>query len=172
MADEQYPLFKNEPSESTASTVDQLPIRVETHHSINSEYESLKGIPRRILQKRPQSELKKILKPKQPVIKRYFTAGVNVNEKNARKLEKEPSPFAYPQGIEELAYKVLHKAWRNDERIKALQQKCFNRPSYKDRQRRDLLNRLYVEKTPTSSVKTVTDINPDYFKIVQGKSQS
>lgn len=158
-----------ESTKTTESTVDQLPIPFVS--SLQSEDGSEVELPQIVLLKRRHTKWQRIIKPKRPVVDGYFTAGARVNEENARDLAKEPSPFRYPNDVEAFAYKVMNKEWRNDERIKELQQKYFQRSCRKDAQKKDLLNRLYLKETSKVVARTATDINPDYFKIVQGKSR-
>ncbi|XP_018574286.1 coiled-coil domain-containing protein 38 [Anoplophora glabripennis] len=151
---------------STSTPPDQLPIKDES--SVIPQNDPPPLVPWKAVVKH-KKPIKQILKTKHPVKKRYLTAGVAVNEKNARHLEKERSPFSYPKDMEIFAHSVMTKAWRNDRRIEELQDKYFNRTSYKEKQKLDLLKRLYVEETPAEGMRTVTDINPNYFKIIQGR---
>ncbi|KAJ8924911.1 hypothetical protein NQ315_001068 [Exocentrus adspersus] len=153
---------------SIVSAPDQLPI-VEQSSVVTAE-EPLKAIPPKFLPKKIKSKkLQDILKPKTSIKRRYFTSGVKVNRSNVRTFENESSPFEFPKDFEEFAHKVLTKAWRNDVRVKELEKKVFQRTSYNDRQKRDLLNRLYVEEPQLEAGKAALDIDPNYFSVVEGK---
>ncbi|KAJ8947178.1 hypothetical protein NQ314_008679 [Rhamnusium bicolor] len=123
--------------------------------------------PKVIVKERRSKVLQKILTPT-PLSKPYFTAGKRINDENQKDLQKEPSPFTYPENMEIFAHNVMTKAWRDDVRVKELKLKCFQRPSYKARQKRDLLNRLYVKEPTTSTMKVMKDIDPQYFSIIEG----
>lgn len=99
----------------------------------------------------------------------YFTAGKKINDKNQRDLLKESSPFVYPKDLEEFAYKVMSKAWRDILRRKELKFKYNERNNYQSRQQLDILNRLYVKDPPTTRMKTILDIDPEFFSIVEGR---
>lgn len=99
----------------------------------------------------------------------YFTAGKKVNDDNQRDLLKESSPFVYPKDLEEFAYKVMSKAWRDNLRRKELKFKYNERNNYQSRQQLDILNRLYVKDPETTRMKTILDIDPDFFSIVEGR---
>lgn len=149
--------------ESQVSLLDQLFV-----HSVSSSSPSSKWS----LSKFKLRPVKKALikhKPKTVLKPRYFTSGYGINEQNKKDLNKEPSPFRYPKDMEEFAYRVMTKAWRNEVRIEELQEKCSNKPSYKGRQREDLLARLYVEDPTIDSMKSILDIAPEYFKVVEGR---
>ncbi|KAJ8958151.1 hypothetical protein NQ318_006088 [Aromia moschata] len=123
------------------------------------------------VQQRPRvsKRLQHVLKSKPAVKTKYFTSAEGVNEQNAVDMANEPSPFIYPGDLEEFAQKVMTKAWRNDIRIKELNLACSQRPSYKDRQRKGLLNRLYVKEPTVENIQTILDIDPDYFNTVEGR---
>ncbi|KAJ8975192.1 hypothetical protein NQ317_014914 [Molorchus minor] len=130
-----------------------------------------KSAARPKVQYRPRvsKKLQNILRPKPPVKTKYFTSGEGVNDDNAVDLSKEPSPFVYPGDLEEFAQKVMTKAWRNDVRLKELKLKCSHKPGYRDRQRKGLQNRLYVKEPEIGNMKTIVDIDPDYFNDVEGR---
>ncbi|XP_060535394.1 cilia- and flagella-associated protein 100-like [Cylas formicarius] len=108
-------------------------------------------------------------KPVSKLKKRYFTAGVDLDDAEIKDLRQEPSPFEYPKDLEVFAHKVMTKAWRNDVRINELHMKCFQKPSHRGRHKKDLLARLYVEDPPKDSMKTILDIDPEYYKAVEGR---
>ncbi|XP_066251780.1 cilia- and flagella-associated protein 100-like [Euwallacea similis] len=119
--------------------------------------------------KKTSIPIKEKLKPKISIKQRYFTSGHRIDEHDKKDLEKEPSPFHYPKDLEEFAYKVMNKALRNDVRIKELTGKCLQKLSYKNPQTKNLLQRLYVENPTIDSMKSVLDIAPEYFKVVEGR---
>lgn len=149
------------------SLPDQLPI-IETISTQTSE--SNKALPPFIrLKKRKSTKLQNIMKPKRSVRPRYFSAGVKITDQNVRDFTKGSSPFEYFIGLEAFAHSVMIKAWRNDVRIKELQKNLHERPSYKDRHKKDLLNRLYVKEPRIIGGKSVLTINPNYYSIVGGE---
>lgn len=99
----------------------------------------------------------------------YFTAGKKVNDDNQRDLLKESSPFVYPKDLEEFAYKVMSKAWRDNLRRKELKLKYNERNNYQSRQQLDILNRLYVKDPETTRMKTILDIDPEFFSIIEAR---
>ncbi|XP_019762229.2 coiled-coil domain-containing protein 38 [Dendroctonus ponderosae] len=117
----------------------------------------------------PIKHLREKTKTIPEVKKRYFTAGYGITKSKMRNLDKEPPPFCYPQDLEEFAHKVMTKAWRNNIRVKELIGKCSEKPSHKDRQSKDLLQRLYVEQPAIQTMKSILDIAPEYFKVVEGR---
>ncbi|CAG9771089.1 unnamed protein product [Ceutorhynchus assimilis] len=154
--------------ESQASLPDQLMIK-STTSSTKSSVPGQQKVTRVQPLHPPKKKTYVKLKPKTTVKKHYFTSGYGINESNAKDVSKEPSPFKYPEDLEEFAHKVMTKAWRNDIRIKELKVKCSQKPSYKDRQKQDLLHRLYVEEPTINSMKTILDIAPEYFKVTEGR---
>ncbi|XP_050304576.1 cilia- and flagella-associated protein 100-like [Anthonomus grandis grandis] len=152
------------------ASLDQLIIK-STSSSSKSSVQGKIRFQRQNLYKRKkvQKSIKEIIKPKTPLKKRYFTTGHGIDETTKKDLSKEPSPFKYPQDLEEFAHKVMTKAWRNDIRVKELKVKCSQKPSHKDRQRQDLLQRLYVEDPTIDTLTTIVDLAPEYFTIVEGR---
>lgn len=118
------------------------------------------------LPKLPKIHQKAALPKSKP---RYFTAGCEVNDENRRDFKKETSPFAYPEDVEELAYQVMTKTWKSESRREELSKKYNQRQNYKSRQQIDLLHRLYVPEPKIKSTQMIADIDPDFFKIVQGR---
>ncbi|CAH0547992.1 unnamed protein product [Brassicogethes aeneus] len=108
-------------------------------------------------------------KPKTKIIKRYFTSAAHVNEENQRNFKKEPSPFSYPNDLEMFAHKVMTKAWRAEVIKNELNKKAIERTNYTSRQNEDLLNRLYVKEPVVTNMKTIVDVDPEYFKAVEGR---
>lgn len=125
--------------------------------------------PKVTLKGRKTQKLRHVLNRGTAVKKRYLTFAEKVNPENARDLKNEPSPFSYPKDLEAFAHGVLNKAWRNDVRVKELTNKCFNRLSYKEKQKQDLLNRLYVKEPTSEPMQTMMDLDPNYYENVQGK---
>ncbi|KAF7279217.1 cilia- and flagella-associated protein 100-like [Rhynchophorus ferrugineus] len=156
--------------ESQGSLPDQLPIRSSSSTSKSTVVAKTKSLRMAIPVKKPKFiTAKQRYKPKTAVRERFFTSGQGIDQTNCKILENEPSPFQYPKDLEEFAHKVMTKAWRNDVRIKELKMSCSRKPGYKDRQRRDLLNRLYVEEPKVTDMKTILDLAPEYFKVVEGR---
>lgn len=155
-------------TESQSSLPDQLIIKSQSTSTITELVELPKIKPPK-KPKKMSKLLKNIMKPSTRSKKKYFTAGHGITEQNAINLDKEPSPYKYPEDLEQFAYKVRQKAWREDTRIKELKAKCYQKPGYQDRHRRGLLNRLYVEEPKVDTMKTVLDIDPQYFSLIEGK---
>lgn len=152
---------------SQSSMPDQLIIKSESSSSKGSVQ-----LPQMTLKKRKQrisSQLQNIMKPRTRAKKKYFTAAPGINEDNAIDLDKEPSPYKYPDDLDQFAYKVMRKSWREDARVKELQAKCHQKPSYQIRQRKGLLKRLYVNEPKPTAIQTVLDIDPQYFSVIEGK---
>lgn len=99
----------------------------------------------------------------------YFTSGVKINNDNQRNLLTEMSPFKYPQSKDEFSYRVVKRAWDKNLRKKELSLNAMTRNSYRSRQNLDILNRLYVEEPKEQSMRTIFDIDPDFFTIVEGR---
>lgn len=151
------------------SLPDQLLIkqRSSTHTSLYTEEEPLKAIRPKLRVKRTK-RLAAIIKPKQPIRRRYFTVGVLVNEKDARALQNEPSSFQFYSDMEEFANRIFNRAWRHDERLRELKRKLVDRTGFKQRGTKDLLKRLYVNTKPMEG-QTVFDIDKNYYQTVQSK---
>lgn len=154
-------------NESQSSLPDQLIIKSKSTSSINDPVELPRIKPLKKTHKMSQL-LKNIMKPQTMSKKKYFTAGHGINEQNAIDLDKEPSPYKYPADLEQFAYKVRHKAWREDIRVKELMAKCHQKPSYQDRHKKGMLNRLYVKEPKMDTMKTVLDLDPQYFSLIEG----
>ncbi|XP_045462570.1 cilia- and flagella-associated protein 100-like [Harmonia axyridis] len=123
------------------------------------------------VKKRISSKLQNILEPKskEKSKDKYFSRAPGVTTENLRDLHAEPSPFLYPKDLEEFAQKVLNKAWRNNLRTTELTKKFYERNNYRTRQQGDLLKRLYTEDPDVSNLKYIVDIDPDFFKIADGR---
>ncbi|XP_023310250.1 cilia- and flagella-associated protein 100-like [Anoplophora glabripennis] len=162
--------MSEEVSEEEVSLPDQLPIITESCSTESDEplhkVHSLRGST---IKQRRSTKLNDVLKPKQSIIPRYFTSSKTATDNIARDFKKEISPFEYPRDIELFAHAVMTKAWRDDKRIRELQNKVHNRPNYRGRQKRDSLNRLYVEKPVITEGKTVLNMDPNYYTVVGGK---
>lgn len=154
-------------ADSQASGLDQIIIRSKSTSSDRDHVELPKLKPPKRVQKMSR-QLKNILKPKIRAKEKYFTAARGVNDENAVDVSKEPSPYGYPTDLEQFAYKVMNKAWRYDERVRELQEKCFKKPCYKQRHQKGLLNRLYVREPKVDTMKTVLDVDSQYFSIIEG----
>lgn len=153
--------------ESESTIPDQIIIKSKSTASIKELTELPKIKPPKKTQKTSKL-LRNIMKPQIRAKKKYFTAGPGVNEENAIDLDKEPSPYKYPKDLEQFAYKVRHKAWREDIRVKELKAKCHQKPSYQERHKKGLLNRLYVKEPKVESMKTVLDLDPQFFSLIEG----
>ncbi|KAK9880954.1 hypothetical protein WA026_013278 [Henosepilachna vigintioctopunctata] len=123
------------------------------------------------IKKRTSTKLQKILnsQTKDRAKDKYFSYAPGVDESNLRDLFTEPSPFLYPKDLEEFAQKVLNKAWRNNLKTTELAKKFYERNNYRTRQGGDILNRLYTENPDVSNMKYIIDIDPDFFKIADGR---
>lgn len=159
--------MEEERSEGSGSGPDQLVIKSKSTSTIKDPIELPKIKPQKRTQKMSKL-LKNIMRPKTRAIQKYFTAAPGVNEYNAINLDKEPSPYKYPEDLERFSYKVMQRAWRDDVRIKNLKAKCYEKPSYQDRHRKGLLNRLYVSEPKLETVKTILDVDPQYFSTIEG----
>lgn len=118
---------------------------------------------------RPKKPIERIFGSKEVVKEHNFSKGVKINEKNQRDLLKEPSPFVYPKDLEEYSFKVINKEWRERLRQRELKQRYNVRNNYQSRQNLDILNRLWVKDPQEQSMRTIFDIDPDYFTIVEGR---
>ncbi|XP_022903092.1 coiled-coil domain-containing protein 38-like [Onthophagus taurus] len=119
---------------------------------------------------RAKTALQKIFGNKNVVKDHYFSQGTGINDDNQRDILHEPSPFVYPEPLETYSYKTMARAWNDKQRIKELKLKCNERNNYTSRQNLDMLNRLYVKEPGTQSMKTILDIDPDFFTIVEGRT--
>lgn len=150
------------------SLPDQLPIAQKA--STHSSEEQAKTLPPIVSpKKRKALKWQSVLKRERSVKTKYFTAREKISEKKARNVRKEPSPFEQFVDLEEFARRVLNKEWRNDVRIKELKKKIHDRPNYISRERKDLLNRLYVKDPGAVDGKSVLSIDPHYCSIVKGE---
>ncbi|KAF5304036.1 hypothetical protein FQA39_LY01821 [Lamprigera yunnana] len=148
-------------------------IKVEPNASNETE-ESAKEFTRKSIKKKepklkPPSALERVFGKVGKPRDHYFTAGVNINESNQRNVHTEPLPFSYPKDLEQFSYRLMAKAWR-DKRIRQENQlKCKNRQSNRTSQKVDLLNRLYVKDPEIKSMKTILDIDPEFFTLIEGR---
>ncbi|PSN33300.1 hypothetical protein C0J52_19483 [Blattella germanica] len=100
----------------------------------------------------------------------YFSSGTGVTKSTMRDVLKEPTPFWFPKGTEEVSYKVMCKVWKERERQEQASYDVRTRPNYKSRQMLDLLKRLYVpDDDEEQKEPTLLDIDPLYFKVVEGR---
>ncbi|KAF5269977.1 hypothetical protein FQR65_LT05776 [Abscondita terminalis] len=135
---------------------------------------------------RPQELKRKHMKKKEAIVKppttlervfgrpnkprdHYFTAGVSINESNQRNIHAEALPFSYPTDLEEFSYRLMAKAWRDSRIQKDNKKKVQDRQSQRTRQKLDLLNRLYVKDAETKSLKTILDVDPNFFSLIEGR---
>lgn len=159
--------MEEEGSEGSGSGPDQLVIKSKSSSTIKDPIELPKIEPPKRTQKMSKL-LKNIMRPRTRATQKYFSAAAGVNENNAIDLDKEPSPYKYPEDLERFAYKVMRRAWRDDVRIKELKAKCYQKPSYQDRHRKGMLNRLFVKEPKVETVKTILDVDPQYFSTIEG----
>ncbi|CAH1992834.1 unnamed protein product [Acanthoscelides obtectus] len=115
-------------------------------------------------QRKAKVKCRKLLKTKP------FTQASFVSEKNSIKVEKEPSPYRYPDDFKKFAHGVMTKAWRKELHLKELGVKCSKKPDHRTRARRDILRRVYVEDEPLPfEPKSVLDVDPKFFTDVEGR---
>jgi hypothetical protein len=88
-----------------------------------------------------------------------------------RDVLKEPTPFSVAPDTDESNYRMQHKLWRQRCREEEAQHDLSTRPNYRSRQNMDLLKRLYVpdEEAEGSREPGLLDIDPQYFKIMEGR---
>ncbi|GJQ68464.1 hypothetical protein Trydic_g17042 [Trypoxylus dichotomus] len=118
---------------------------------------------------KPKTPIQRVFGNKNIVKDHYFTSGSKINDENQRDILQEPSPFVYPKDLENFSYRVMSKAWRDNLRRKELGLKYNRRNNYQSRQNLDMLNRLYVKEPELQSMKTILDIDPNFFSIVEGR---
>lgn len=118
---------------------------------------------------KPPNALERIFGKPNAVKDRYFTAGKSIDDTNRRNIHTEPSPFKYPQDLEEFSYKVMSKAWRDTRRRKEMKLKYNERQSYRTRQQMDVLQRLWVKDPQIKSMKTILDLDPEFFTLIEGR---
>lgn len=163
--------------------VQKTPKKKLKHGSLAVEYNASK--PPSITPTEKLRALRKTLKKPQPKIKpplplerihakksikeHCFTAAAKVNDENQRDLFQETTPFVYPKDLEEFSYRVMSKAWRDNLRAKELKYKASDRNNYRTRQQADLLNRLYVKEAEITGMKTIVDIDPEFYSLVEGR---
>ncbi|KAK5642136.1 hypothetical protein RI129_008303 [Pyrocoelia pectoralis] len=118
---------------------------------------------------KPPSALERALgRPNKPK-DHYFTAGVKINESNKRNIHAEALPFSYPKDLEEFSYRLMSKTWRVNRIKKENECKYNERQSQRTRQTLDLLNRLYVEDPEVKSMKTIVEVDPQFFTLIEGR---
>ena len=129
----------------------------------------LSGKTKRSTVVKPRKPLQRVLGDKSVVKNHYFTAGSKVNDENERDVLHEPSPFEYPKDLELCAYRALSTLW--GETLRATEQKLkYNeRNNNRSRKNLDILNRLRVTSPTSRGVKTILDVDPDFFAVVQGR---
>lgn len=127
-----------------------------------------KKLKKPIAKTKPPTPLERI-HAKKSIKDHYFTAGESVNDANQRDLFHETTPFVYPKDLEEFSYRVMTKAWRDNLRVKELKFKAIERNNYRTRQQADLLHRLYVKEPEVKSMKTILDIDPEFYSLVEGR---
>ncbi|CAH1155462.1 unnamed protein product [Phaedon cochleariae] len=158
--------WTDQKSASQESLPDQLGIVSQSITTDRDEVEVARLISRKnktLLRKRIPKQ--SVVKPEPKSQQFYFTASPKVDQE----ADAKPLPYGYTKGLEEFAHKVLMKAWRDDVRVKELAVKCFEKPSYRNRNQLDLMKRLYVKDPPETKMKTILDVDPNYFTIVQGR---
>nr|CAD7413300.1 unnamed protein product [Timema cristinae] len=114
---------------------------------------------------KPPTNLQTMLK--RPVY--YFTTGRQLDQKKLRDVFSEKTPFWIPSDNEEFSYKVLNKLWKQQFREEERSYKYYDRPNYRSRQKVDILERLHIPEEEPPHVDAITDIDPNFFKIVQGR---
>lgn len=140
--------------------------QIVTKKDSNININSRKKVKVRVKQK---TVLERVFGNKNIVKDHYFSAGEKINDDNQRNILEEPSPFIYPRDFEEFSFKVLSNEWKRKLRRKELKFKCFERNNYRSRQQLDMLNRLYVKEPEQQSMRTILDIDPEFFTIVTGR---
>lgn len=153
--------------------VASLDVQLESTKSKASSRDRLK-ITKKKLKKplpkvKPPSELERVHLKKKSVRNHYFSSGINVNDDNQRDLLTEPSPFVYPKDLEFFSFDVMSKAWREKLKRKELSVKCAKKNNYRTRNELDVLNRMYAKEPETTGMKTLLDVDPDFFSLVEGR---
>ncbi|KAK9674970.1 protein of unknown function (DUF4200) [Popillia japonica] len=118
---------------------------------------------------KPKTPIQRVFGNKNIVKDHYFTSGSKIDDVNQRDILSEPSPFVYPKDLETFSYRVMSKAWRDNLRRKEFRLKYNMRNNYQSRQNLDILNRLFVKEPELQSMKTILDIDPNFFTIVEGR---
>uniref|UniRef100_A0A6P7GUP7 Uncharacterized protein LOC114340986 n=1 Tax=Diabrotica virgifera virgifera TaxID=50390 RepID=A0A6P7GUP7_DIAVI len=108
------------------------------------------------------------VKPKAPPIQKYFTDGRNVTDQNITDLDKT-KPYKFPTSYEELGQKIMTKAWRRDIVKQDLKAPIFKKQGMREKLNNDLFNRLYVKVPTAENTKTIVDLDPQFFKVVEGR---
>ncbi|CAG9831511.1 unnamed protein product [Diabrotica balteata] len=108
------------------------------------------------------------VKPKAPPIQKYFTDGRDVTDQNITNLDKT-KPYKFPTSYEELGQKIMTKAWRKDIVKQDLKAPIFKKQGMREKLNNDLFNRLYVKVPPPDNTKTIVDLDPQFFKVVEGR---
>lgn len=153
---------------SNSSVRVQLSDLASNVQSIHAESKVSHG--RRVESKiKPKTPLERVFGRHHCYSEHYFTSGSGINENNRRDVLKEPSPFMKTDDENVYSYKVISEAWRDRQRRTELGLKYNERNSYKSRQQLDILSRLFVEEPAVQTVKTILDIDPEFFTIVEGR---
>jgi hypothetical protein len=101
----------------------------------------------------------------------YFTTGTGVDQNTMRDVSKEPTPFWFPSDTEQFSYRAWYRARK--ERLREEQSRCdfSTRPNYRTRQNMDIRNRLFIPDEETDEFREpgLLDIDPHYFKILEGR---
>lgn len=118
---------------------------------------------------KPPSALERVFGKLDKPRDHYFTAGVKINESNQRNIHAEALPFSYPKDLEEFSYRLLSKAWRDRRNRRENQKKCEDKQSQRTRQKLDVLNRLYVKDPEIKTMKTILDVDPKFFTLIEGR---
>lgn len=149
------------------SSLESLKVECEDLQTLISERQQHRQVKRDKVKKK--TALERVFGNKDVVKDHYYSSAPNVNDDNQRNLLSEPSPFIYPADNEELSYKLLSREWKEKLRRKELKYKYNQRNNYRSRQQLDILNRLYVKEPEQQSMRTILDIDPEFFTIVAGR---
>ncbi|XP_044735743.1 cilia- and flagella-associated protein 100-like [Chrysoperla carnea] len=98
----------------------------------------------------------------------YSSQASNVTAENQRDVTKDKIPFKYPDDRNLLYYKGQLKAKKAENRIKEKYLPISAQQSNRTRQCSDILKRTFVEE-PEDVVHTITDIDPEWFTMVEGR---
>lgn len=83
---------------------------------------------------------------------------------------KELPPFKQPTNLNQFSMKVVQKKFRDQILRQELSKKYCCKTNAQIRAKNDLLERIYIEDPPElKGMKTVLDIDPEFFTIVEGR---
>lgn len=105
---------------------------------------------------------------------RYFTKtkSKKSTSENEKQCERELPPFVVPESLNQFSFRLVEKMIRQERQKAETKRNYANKTNVRSRKMEDCLERLFMEEPDPVKIKTILDIDPDFYTIVEGRPVS